>query len=54
MYGTYIETIKQVYLCSSATDTPKILIFKNNHVSRGLVLNANGKTTGTTEAPTPS
>jgi hypothetical protein len=54
MHGTYIKTIKQVYLCSAAKDTPKILIFKNNHVSRGLVLNANDKTTGTAQAATPS
>jgi hypothetical protein len=54
MHGTYIETIKKVYLFSAAKDTPKILIFKNNHVSSGLVLNTNGKTTGTAQAATPS
>jgi hypothetical protein len=54
MHGTYIETIKRVYLCSAAEDTHKIQIFKNNLVGRGLVLNANGTTTGTAQAATPS
>jgi hypothetical protein len=54
MHGTYIQTIKEVYLCYAAKDAPKIQIFKNNHVSRGLILNANGKTTGTAQAATPS
>jgi len=54
MHGIYTEAIKHVYLCSGAKDTAKILILKNNHVSRGLVLNANGKTTGIVQAATPS
>ena len=54
MHGTYIETIKGVYLCSAAKDASKIHIFRNNHVSRVLVLNTNGKTTGTAHAATPS
>jgi hypothetical protein len=53
MHGTYIGTIKQVYLRSAAKETPKIQIFKNNHASRGLVLNANDKT-GTAQAATTS
>ena len=53
MQGTYSKTRKQLYLCSAVEDTPKILIFKNNYVTRGLVLNANGKKTGNAQAKTP-
>jgi hypothetical protein len=53
MQGTYSKTRKQLYLCSAVEDTPKILVFKNNYVTRGLVLNANGKKTGNAQAKTP-
>jgi hypothetical protein len=36
MHGTYIKTIKQVYLCSAAYETPTILILKINILAEAL------------------